>query len=130
MNVIANAVGALVLGAIGWLALEFVGRPVRNFFDLRGRIKAQMLQCIDAPDFISFDLASSSVRKDKAALAKLANELIAFGQSEWLAARFVKCLGFDSVTAGTRLATLVAELGTPQEDRNANYEAADSALKF
>jgi len=130
MSIFWNALGAIILGAVGWVALEFVGRPVRRFFDLRREAKALMLQCEDAPDFITYDIAPKSVTDGKASLKKVANEIIALGQSEWLASFFVELLGFDAVTAGTRLATLASELGTIKEDRAENYKVVDEALKF
>ena len=30
-------------GAFGWFALEFLGRPIRNFFDMRRSVRDQML---------------------------------------------------------------------------------------
>src|SRR5271156_841784 len=39
-----DAFGALFFGAIGWLALEFLGRPIRDFFDLRRRVRTEMLK--------------------------------------------------------------------------------------
>jgi hypothetical protein len=37
MALILNALGAIALGAVGWLTLEFFGRPVREFsaFDVK-----------------------------------------------------------------------------------------------
>ena len=131
MSIFWNAIGAIILGALGWVALEFVGRPVRRFFDLRQRAKALMLECKDAPDFITYDIiASKSVTDGKASLKKVANEMIALGQSEFLASYFIELLGFDAVTAGTRLATLASELGTAEEDRTENYKVVDQALRF
>src|SRR5260370_7631373 len=30
-------------GALGWIVLEFLGKPVRAFFDLRDQVRAQLL---------------------------------------------------------------------------------------
>jgi hypothetical protein len=128
MGMIGNAIGALILGALGWVTLEFVGRPVRNFFDLRRQVKAQMLIYYAAPS--NFFEESSLAFEGQLALGNLSAELIAFGQSEWLAALFVKCLGFNAIMAGTRLATLADELGKLTENREENYKAVDKALRF
>jgi hypothetical protein len=37
-----NALGVIALGAMGWFTLEFVGRPVRGFFDLRRQVRTHM----------------------------------------------------------------------------------------
>jgi hypothetical protein len=34
----------IVLGAIGWITLEFVARPIRNFFDVRREVGQQLVQ--------------------------------------------------------------------------------------
>jgi hypothetical protein len=31
-----QAIGSFVAGAVAWVVLEFFGRPVRKFYDLRG----------------------------------------------------------------------------------------------
>ena len=36
-------------GALAWLALELVGRPVRKFFDLRRSVREHMLSLADVP---------------------------------------------------------------------------------
>ena len=43
MTTVISAAGAILLGAIGWFTLEFVGRPIRQFFDLRREIHQQMM---------------------------------------------------------------------------------------
>jgi hypothetical protein len=82
MTLITNALITIALGALGWIALEFIGRPVRSFFDLRRKIKALMLDCEDIPTFsIVRDYASQQYIPNKEDLRKLAHEMIAFGQS-------------------------------------------------
>lgn len=135
MGIIGNALGAIVLGALGWVALEFPGRPVRGFFDLRRQVKTQMLRFEQVALPLLFDdyatgQQQTALTKARSTFSNLSDELIAFGQSEWLAAYFVKRLGFDPIIAGRRLAVAVEELCTVHEDREANYRAIDRALKF
>jgi hypothetical protein len=136
MVTVLNVLGALALGALGWVSLEFVGRPVRGFYDLRRKIKTQMLRFENLQPSLRDDgiagetPTQAAFRKARTTLADLSDELISFGQSEWLAAYFVRRLGFDPVTAGRRLAVLAEELGTLHEDRAANYRAVDKALRF
>jgi hypothetical protein len=33
-----NTIGVLVLGALGWFGTSFVGRPIRDFYDLRREV--------------------------------------------------------------------------------------------
>jgi hypothetical protein len=137
MATVLNVLGALALGALGWVSLEFVGRPVRGFYDLRRKIKTQMLRFENfQPSLYDVDIygvetpPQAAFRKARTILSDLSDDLISFGQSEWLAAYFVRRLGFDPVTAGLRLAVLAEELGTVHEDRAANYRAVDKALRF
>jgi hypothetical protein len=48
MTSILSGILPLVFGAIGWVVFEFLGRPVRSFFDLRRETKRQMLLHWDA----------------------------------------------------------------------------------
>lgn len=36
MSDVWGAIGVFALGGVGWLVASFVGRPYRQFFDLRG----------------------------------------------------------------------------------------------
>src|SRR5262249_61017443 len=38
MTGVWNTVGVLALGALGWFVTSFVGRPLRDFFDLRREV--------------------------------------------------------------------------------------------
>jgi hypothetical protein len=135
MGMILNVLGALVIGAIGWLTVEFFGRPVRDFFDLRRRVRTQMLRFDAMPvlpddDGLFSSGTHSAAHKMQATLHDLSDELISFGQSEWLAAKFVRRLGFHPIVAGQNLATLAIEYGTVIEDRSANCRAVLKALKY
>jgi len=46
MSAVWHTVGVFLLGGLGWLATSFVGRPFRQFFDLRGEVIQQSVrQC-------------------------------------------------------------------------------------
>jgi hypothetical protein len=96
MAMLLNALGVIALGAMGWFTLEFVGRPVRGFFDLRRQVRTHMLRLNrlgmghDINPSLSADLLTAEINKTKEALLNLADELEAFGQSEWVAAYFVR----------------------------------------
>jgi hypothetical protein len=134
---ILDAFGALVFGALGWLALEFLGRPIQEFFDLRRRIRTEMLKFerVSLPmhgnedDIISRRPPITAVRNQDS-LRELSAELISFGQSEWLAAKVLARYGFDPVLAGQQLSTLASEAGTTADGRSASYRAVLEALKF
>lgn len=135
MNTAITILTSFGIGAIGWFVLEFIGRPVRNFFDLRREVKRRMLLCWQLPTLYTIDPADRTdeyqkMEEPKTALANLGAQLISFDKSEWLAAWFVRFLGYDSKQAGKILRTMSIELGTDMEDRNKNYRRLDEALKF
>jgi hypothetical protein len=109
-----SVVSVVLLGAIGWFALEFIGRPIRSFFDLRRETRRQMLFLANVPpvSFIDDDLrASEPVHQQSIAAVlnvektfrDLGTQLIAFGESEWAASRLVRIAGFDPIAAGNAL---------------------------
>ena len=130
-----NVLGALALGAIGWLTLEFLGRPLRTFFDLRRRAREQMLRLEDAKARTPFALLENDdwsrphqperefAESAITALRGLSAELTAFGDSEWLADLVLRRIGFQPALAGRSLNDLT--LG-----RYGARRAALGALKF
>jgi hypothetical protein len=126
---IFDAVGVLIFGAIGWFTLEFFARPMRDFFDLRRRVRREMLKfemVWNADDII----AQVTSYKEQDNLRELSAELISFGQSEWLAAKALTSFGFNPVLAGQQLSTFAVVYGPATEDRSASYRSVLEALKF
>jgi hypothetical protein len=39
-----QVIGSFLAAALGWVVLEFVGRPLRKFFDLRGEIIRRLIE--------------------------------------------------------------------------------------
>jgi len=113
---------------------------MRRFFDLRRQVKLQMLRFEHLKWRVSSlldDTGAGDGTADQTAfseaqtiLGALADDLITFGQSKRLAAYLISRLGIDPINAGCRLAVLADELGTRNEDRDANYHAVARALKF
>lgn len=140
MNIIGYAVVTLNLGVLVWLVSELIWCPMRRFFDLRRRVKAQMSRFGDLKwrDSSIFDRnGAGDGAADQAAFSAaqtifgdLSDDLIAFGQSKPLAACLIRRLGIDPINAGRRLAVLADELGTRNENCDANYHAVARALKF
>lgn len=140
LRLVATAVAILtpfVLGAIGWLALEFVGRPVRKFFDLRREVKRMMLIYWDAPHLLLLhpadrEAAYDELRKADDEFRELGAQLVSFEKSETLAAWFAKRLGFDPRQAGTILRAMLID---PEDEdggqgRSRRFQRLDKALKF
>jgi hypothetical protein len=100
-------------GAFGWFALEFIGRPIRSFFDLRLQVRQQMLFLanVSLPEkgtYITleaqeqYDREVAQVREMRRTVRELGSKMLAFGESERWANIFLKAIGYDAAAAGTR----------------------------
>jgi hypothetical protein len=107
---ILETIGSLIVGAvgagIGWGATEFVARPIRKFFDLRGEIIRRIAQYNNVPvryretpegkrEVLPFDEGPASQRQAEAArlneaqsvLRDLASQMRGFAHNETWATR-------------------------------------------
>lgn len=114
MAQILSALSVILLGAIGWVALEFIGRPIRSFFDLRREIHRQLLFLANVPavkpvdDYIRAGMsehqkALAAIRNVEKTFRDLGTQMLAFGESEWPAGRLIGLVGFDARAAGRAL---------------------------
>lgn len=129
-----RGVGSLFLGAIGWLAMAFIGRPVRYFLDLRREAKQLTLLLWDAPesggDPEEWEARMNVLREKRDRLTDISAEISSFAQSERFAVWLIRMWGCDPAGAGRAAKTLAFELGTNIEDRDKNYKKLDIALKY
>jgi hypothetical protein len=124
--VFAGAVG----GIVSWFAADFIGRPLRAFFQLRSEIIQCMLTYdnVSAPinergkpseDFTEDDLAR--LKEAQVALRQLAMKMQSFAATEALAARLL-AFRYDPMKAGQSLvgySNRIAIYGTERwEHRN------------
>jgi hypothetical protein len=114
MTQFLSGLSVVLLGAIGWFALEFVGRPIRSFFDLRRETRRQMFFLANVPPvkFVDDHIRAAepehqrsiaAIRNVEKTFRDLGTQLIAFGESEWPASRLIKLAGFDAIAAGRAL---------------------------
>jgi hypothetical protein len=119
LPLILGAVGAL----LGWLTLEFLGRPLRNFFDLRTEAK-RLLALHHDPD----DAASrSTVQRD---FRDIAAKLIAFEAAETPAAWLIRRLGFRPALAGAHFRNFADWWGEPHTDNEGYQTMVGKALRL
>ena len=103
MEVVLQVIGFFFAAAFAWITLEFVGRPLRKFFDLRGEIirrlnefanvRARLKEVPDSSGAISCDLeemdlsAVEIARLEEAqrTFRDLASQMQAFAQNETFA---------------------------------------------
>jgi hypothetical protein len=149
---VIQALSGFLAAAIGWLTLEFLGRPLRKFFDLRGetvelltRIANVRAAYAEFHDEISEGVtfprrensgtelnekeleALTSARKE---LRALASKFRAFALNETLASKAVGLLGYDAFSAGQSLIGLSNTIDTYGKLRSDQKNAVSTALKF
>jgi hypothetical protein len=129
-------------GAFVWFALEFVGPPIRNFFDLRRSVRDQMLllgnvpapqpreTCVTSQQIRRYDIELKNVREAQRILRELGSHLLAFGESETAACIAIKPFGFDPSIAGRNLIGLSNTLDRHGTDRAAFRKNVEKALRF
>lgn len=136
-----SGLSVVALGALGWFALEFVGRPIRSFFDLRREARRQMLFLANVPavpfedDHIrkaepEYQQAVAAVRNVERTFRDLGTQLMAFGESEWFAASLVKWAGFNPISAGQGLIGLANNANTYGQERADHRTKVAQALRF
>ena len=121
--------GQFVLGALGatlaWIITEFLGRPFRQFFDLRRevtrrmvefgnvRARAKMPEKDDQRQLVELsDEEEARLREAEKTFRDLAAQMRAFAIGELFAAKTVMLLGFDSMKISAALIGYSNEIGT------------------
>jgi hypothetical protein len=120
MTPIWQIVGPFFGAAIGWVTLEFIARPARRFFDMRGEVAALMIELANlrsqykevadevgatSGELESFGLDEDEIKRldeAKVTYRNLAARLRAFAVNETLASWLVR-RRYDPWTAGAGL---------------------------
>jgi hypothetical protein len=140
-----GVISTVLFGTFGWIAIEFIGRPVRNFLDLRRQIRHQTLRlanvgvperpsAIDmepgSPEQDQHERAMEPVRKAQSILRELGVRAMAFGETEWAAAKVLRLMQLDPVGAGQALIGLSNVYDQYGEERAAHRAHLAKALRF
>ncbi|MCA6116043.1 hypothetical protein J6524_14235 [Bradyrhizobium sp. WSM 1738] len=127
------------IGVFGWFALELIGRPIRNFFDLRQAVRDQMISlanvptpqaretCVTSEQIRQYGADLKNAREAQRILRDLAAQMLAFAESERAACIVMRPFGFDAAAAGRdliRLANALDRQGTERARFHKNVEAA------
>jgi hypothetical protein len=128
-GIFLNALGAVVLGGVGWFALEFFGRPIRTFFDLRRQINAEVLRFNTAVTK-SYINSQKEAGAALVAVRNLSADLTSFGEAEWLANCFLQRIGFYPAVAGERFANFASGSVYLTDDQIEDSRAGLRALKL
>jgi len=128
-------------GAFGWFAIEFLGRPIRKFFELRRLVRYQILlanvpapqareTCVTSEQIKRYDIDLKNSREAQRILRDLGARMLAFGESETAACIAIKPFGFDPSIAGHNLIGLSNSLDRYGTDRAAFRKDVEAALRF
>ena len=129
-------------GAFGWFALELVGRPIRNFVDLRRSVRHQMLflanvaapqpreTCVTSEQIRQYDTDLKNAREAQRILRDLASQMLAFAESERAACIAIRPFGFNPSSAGSGLIGLSNTLDRRGTDRAGFRKNVERALRF
>ncbi len=137
-----NTVGVLLLGGAGWLVTSFLGRPFRQFFDLRGEVihrsivygnvRAVRTEFPDGSVKAVDDLSDDEIKRLHEAInvfRDLAARMRAFALNEDLAVWVVKGC-YDPWEANEALFRVSNTLDTYGGERATAQEKLEAALKF
>jgi hypothetical protein len=137
-----NLVTIAAAGVLGWIGLEFLGKPIRAFFDLRDQVRAQLLLLANvAPpkpretistslEIQQYDVALKAGREAQRILRDLGSQMLAFSESEIAACNGIATFGFDAVAAGRGLIALSNTYYRNMTDRADFSSKIEEALRF
>jgi hypothetical protein len=110
METAVQMVGSFLAAALGWVALEFVARPLRKFYDLRGEVirrlteyanvRARLQPYPGAPagTYEQLELSEEEgerLNKARDVLRDLASQMVAFADNETCALYVAKAMRYD-----------------------------------
>jgi hypothetical protein len=129
-------------GAVGWFALELIGRPIRKFFDLRRSVRLQLPflanvpapqpreTCVTSEQIRQYDTDLKNTREAQRTLRELASQILAYAESERAACIAIRPFGFDPSSAGRGLIGLSNTLERHGTDRASFRKNVERALRF
>ena len=137
-----NLVTIAAAGVLGWIVLEFLVKPIRAFFALRDRVRAQLLLLANvAPpkpretistslEIQQYDVAVKAGREAQRILRDLGSQMLAFSESEIAACNGIATFGFDAVAAGRGLIALSNTCYRNRTDRADFSSKIEEALRL
>jgi hypothetical protein len=130
MESAVQVIGSFLAAALGWVALEFVARPLRRFFDMRGEVIRRLTEYgnikprwREVPgDRKELELSADEIARLEMAqhvLRDLASQLVAFASNETWALYAAKAMGHDPKHAAEGLLGLSNRIDThdPQDHK-------------
>jgi hypothetical protein len=129
----------LVGAAIAWLLTEFVGRPFRQFFDLRRQVSSSLVlfgnvmarsnedgsQLIELPK-----PEEARLMEAQETFRRLGGEMRAFANAEFLANRVVNWFGFNASDISRALIGYSNTISTYGKGRNLYHRQIEKLLRI
>lgn len=134
-------ISIVAIGAVGWLAFEQIGRPVRKFFELRRSVRDQLPflsdipapqpreTCVTSLQIRQYDADLKAARAAQRTLHELAALMLAFAEQEKVACIAIKPFGLDPAAAGSGMIGLAKVLDRHGADRSELRKKVDRALR-
>jgi hypothetical protein len=128
-------------GVLGALSIDFIRIPFRQFFTLRTEIRHEMLRLanVPAPDpkwtyptysEDELDRLRGPSREAQSTFRSLGTRMMAFGETEWIAAKCVRLLGYEPLEAARGLIGLSNAFPEYGAERAAHRARINTALRF
>jgi hypothetical protein len=141
-------IGSFAVATIGWLVLEFVGRPYRRFYDLRGEVIQALVQFANVraryraiPDNVgatSGEMESLGLPDDeierlelaKNTFRELAARMSAFAENETVALWLARTVAYNPAAASAGLIGISNSLDESSPDRAFHRRTLARALRL
>jgi hypothetical protein len=142
-NVIVSFVSGACGGILAWLALDFVQKPIRGFFDLKkesiqvltryANVQARAKQVSLETERQILDLSpeqETRLREAEAALRDCGAKFIAFARTETTALVPLRWLGYAPADVGNNFIGLSNSIGEYGSHRNHYQNKVETSLKL
>jgi hypothetical protein len=138
METMVGIAWPIALAAFTWVVVEFIARPVRNFFDLRREVRRRMLQFANVPVFKptpgneGLDAAHlfPGAKEPRDMFRDLGSQMRSFGETEHAATWVLTRFGLDPITAGKGLFGLSNTITKYGPERRAHRKNINTALRI
>jgi hypothetical protein len=141
LQTMGTALTAIALGVGSWFATEFLARPIRKFFDLRGEIIQKMTlyanvrarhKEIDEITMATYELLDEEEKRleeAQSSIRDLASRMRSFAQNEASAVRLLKLLGYEPYEISTALFGVSNTFDTYGQGKHTSKKKLAEALR-
>ncbi len=122
---VSSIIPGIVGGIIAWFGADFLARPIRQFFQLRGEICEAMVMFdnVRAGDL-------TRLKEAREAFRELGARMLAFAHTEWLGNWLIARWRYDPIKAGRSLIGVSNTIGTPGNELHQHKLNVMAALRI